>query len=144
MKQSCDCEHLRREIDDLRYEQQQREEREQYLRDKERREREERRRAALPSNRLYNGEVSDFCEAMDCVIAACGREIVEPESDADRKCNQSLIELSEIAAACRDEYRAAMKMAEEALIAKWRESGDADKSNIADCLEGGDYSPLAI
>jgi hypothetical protein len=152
----CDCrkleqenERLKREERERRYEleaaQEARWERERRERMERDRQRQEEREAARPSNRLYRGDCESFEDAMNCLAAAARAEIVsDPQSDAERKCNAAMAAYEARAARCRLEYAAAIQAAEADLIRRWRAAGDATLEEIADCLESGDYSPLAI
>lgn len=108
------------------------------------------------SNRLYRGEVSDFQEAMDCVIAMCHQEKVrgvdgEGESLGD-DLNSSLDNYAEAARRCRTEYfqrvRVRLAAIEQELIGaladQWDATDNEDMQRIAACLRSGDYSDLAI
>lgn len=108
------------------------------------------------SNRLYRGDVSDFMEAMDCVVEMCHQEKAlgvdgEGESLGD-KLNTSLDSYAAAARRCRREYgdriRARIAAIEhelkQALSAEWDATGNEDMQLIASCLLADDYSDLAI
>jgi hypothetical protein len=144
-----------RELEDARYEAER-------LRDqleakerrdaREQREREERRkqerRERDPSNRLYNGDVRDFHEAVECHLACCQREITQllegdsPElRECTVKCNDAMREGIAKANSAREIYDRIVTDAKKNAVAAMREAG---LTEWADCVESGDYSSMAI
>lgn len=149
-RESCDA--VRRERDDLRHQvEQEREERER----RQRREREEheqqrleQRRRANPSNRLYNGEVSDFHEAVRCHVAACEQEVMSPDQDDDEEmrrtiesCNKTMGEAISRAYRANAIYDRITRETNERIAEALRTEGLDD---WADALSNGDYSRMAI
>lgn len=146
------CESVKRERDDLRFQlDAEREERERQQ-ERERREREqqriEARRRASPSNRLYNGEVADFDDAVRCHVAACQQEITSPAADDDEdmrqtieNCNQTLNKSIAQAHRARAIYDQIASETEKRIAEALRSESLNDWAN---CLESGDYSPMAV
>lgn len=146
------CESIKRERDDLRdqveTERHERERRQQCERDERDRQRAEARRRANPSNRLYNGEVADFDEAVNCHVAACQQEITSPDADDSEEmrksiehCNQSLTESMTRARRAQSVYDQITSETEKRIAEALRAEGLDD---WATCLESGDYSRMAI
>lgn len=146
------CETIKRERDDLQFQlDAEREERRRRQR-REHEEAEERRkeiqRRANPSNRLYNGEVVDFDEAVLCHVAACQREITSPAADdgegmreAIESCNRSMGESIAQAHRAQAIYDQITSETEKRIGEALRAEGLDD---WATCLESGDYSRMAI
>ena len=108
------------------------------------------------SNRLYRGEVSDFMEAMDCVVQMCRQEKAlgvdgQGESLGD-DLNSDLDSYAAAARKCRLDYfqRIRVRLHElerqlkEELAKEWVATGDEDMKRIGECLVAEDYSELAI
>jgi hypothetical protein len=125
------------------------------LRDRERERQEEQRRQAqesmqrrTPSNRLFNGEVTDFADAVRCHIAACEAEMTTlrpDEGEEMRKtiesCNQTMREAITRANQARQIYDRITAETETRIVEALQAAG---LTEFADCLESGDYSPMAI
>ena len=146
------CESIKRERDDLRYqldqERDDRERRERQEREQRDRQREEIRRRANPSNRLYNGEVEDFGEAVRCHVAACRQEITSPAPDDDEdmrrtieSCNKTMNESIAQAHRAKEIHDQITSETEQRIAEALRTEGLDD---WATCLESGDYSRMAI
>lgn len=146
------CEAVKRERDDLRdqldAERDRREREAQRERDERERQRAEFRRRANPSNRLYNGEVSDFGEAVRCHVAACQQEITSPDADDNEEmrrsiesCNKSMSESINQARRAQAIYDRITSETEKRIAEALRAE---DLDDWATCLESGDYSRMAI
>lgn len=105
-------------------------------------------RRCQPSNRLHNGDVTDFSDAVSCHISACQQEIDVPRPDDDEEmrrtiehCNTTMresISRAKQARALYDHITAETKTRiSEALT-------NAGLTDWAECLESGDYSSMAI
>ena len=105
-------------------------------------------RRRQPSNRLYNGEVTDFSEAVSCHISACQHEIDTPQFDDDEdmrrtieRCNTTMresISRARQASAIYEQITAETNIRiSQALI-------DVGLTDWAECLVAGDYSSMAI
>jgi hypothetical protein len=109
------------------------------------RQRKENRQRNDPSNRLYNGDVTDFREAVNCHVAACQREITPITDDADRelseKCNAAMREGIANANKAREIFDRITKETDARIIDELRAAG---LTEWADCLASGDYSSMAI
>ena len=150
MRSTCE-----RELEDARYEadrlrdQLERYERAERDREREREEqRKEQRRQNDPSNRLYNGDVTDFYDAVRCHISCLQREIThvlasdsEELQDCTRKCNETMREGMIAANKAREIYERVVTNARKNAAAEMRAAGLSD---WADCVESGDYSRMAI
>jgi hypothetical protein len=143
-----DLKRLREENDDLRYQLDERRRDE----DRAREQRDEERREALkrghPSNRLYNGEISNFREAIDAHIAALMLERNGwwvSDDEEGQKYRADFDDYIKAAEALRDEYDATVGAAERALFEKWAASEERSLAQTAGQSGlSGDYSPLAI
>lgn len=146
------CESVKRERDDLRYEleweREDRERRERQEREGRDRQREEMRWRANPSNRLYNGEVNDFGEAVRCHVAACWQEITSPAPDDDEhmrstieSCNKTMNESIAQAHRAKEIYDQITSETEQRIAEALRAE---DLDEWADALTSGDYSRMAI
>lgn len=141
--------YLRDEISHLRYEldeRRARDEREQY--EREQRQREERKRAH-PSNRLYNGEISNFREAIETHIAALRLERNSPYVDGDdeetRKYRADFDGYIAAAQALLTEYDATVGAAERALFERWAASPEGSLAQtVGKGALVGDYTGLAV
>jgi len=104
------------------------------------RERERQRRESHPSNRLYNGEVADFREAIRCQIAALE---IELRLSRQWDVKGSSIFQKSIADANRalEIYDRVMKDAEKQVVEELKKE---KLDEYADCLNSGDYTGLAI
>lgn len=152
-QQSCESlkrerDELKREVEEARYEAERESERRDRERQTQRQEREQERRRQLPSNRLYNGDVTDFEEAVQCHIAACEQEVAIPEPDDSdglrdtiTRCNQTMRESIGRAGRARAVYQRITAETEERITAALRDEG---LEEWATCLESGDYSSMAI
>ena len=100
------------------------------------------------SNRLYNGEVTDFSDAISCHISACEHEIETPQFDDDEdmrrtieRCNTTMresISRAKQASAIYEQITAETNLRiSQALI-------DLGLTDWAECLIAGDYSSMAI
>lgn len=153
-RETCDA--VKRERDDLRDqladERDRRERQEERDRDERERQRKERQRAMSPSNRLYNGDVSDFEEAARLHVMACESErdceSMKPTPDDDEKersvlagITANLNESIEKANRARAIYRQ-ITAETKTRIAEALRAEDLD--DWATCLESGDYSGMAI
>lgn len=142
----AEAEHHRYEAEELRRQEVEREM--ERVRD-ERRRRDQERRNLMPSNRLYNGEVSDFREAVKLHIAACQQELELPWPDDDEalskeiddKCNQALRDSVARAQQASAVYNRIMRSAEAEVLKALKSEGLED---WAECFETADYSTLAI
>lgn len=105
-------------------------------------------RRRQPSNRLYNGDVTTFSDAVSCHITACEHEIETawPDDDDDmrrtiERCNVTMresISRANQARAIYDQITAeTTKRISDALT-------HAGLTDWAECLETGDYSSMAI
>lgn len=142
-----EAESLRAELD----EQRRKEERE---RDERERERKERMRAMLPSNRLHNGEISDPVEAIRAHIASMEHEArlwvpARPDEDLPDYLKGDpwpawIAEAKE----CLKEYEGlvvkARRDAERALVTVWLAQGGEIRTPIANAIQSGDFTSLAI
>lgn len=146
------CETIKRERDDLQFqldrEREDRERRQQREREEREQQRIEQRRRANPSNRLYNGEVEDFGEAVRCHVAACRQEITSPAPDDDEdmrrtieSCNQTMNESIAQAHRAKEIYDQITSETESRIVEALRTE---DLDAWADALASGDYSRMAI
>jgi hypothetical protein len=113
-------------------------------------ERRERVRAMQPSNRLYNGLITNPREALEAHTASLEHEarlwVVELEEDAPEALKTDpwpawIAEAKE----CLREYDATVGAAQTALAARWKaEDADSLRHRLSECMTSGDYSPLAI
>jgi hypothetical protein len=105
-------------------------------------------RRRQPSNRLYNGDVTDFSDAVSCHISACEQEMQTPRPDDDddmrrtiERCNTTMresISRAKQAHAIYDQITAETKTRiSDALT-------NAGLTDWAECLNSGDYSSMAI
>lgn len=114
--------------------------------------------SSAASNRLYTGDVSDFCEAMRLIVRGMAAEKRDTEAynatlalDEQHWRQDTDLEDRYIAAAKKalaiyaEEVAAALKAAEARVLAKLRamQSDSTEMEQIADALESGEYSPLA-
>jgi len=136
-----DAEYYRGEAEQLR-------EREREREDERRRQAKEDMRRRLPTNRLYHGDVTDFSEAVGCHIAACQNEITSPHPGDDddmirtiEHCNQSMSESIAQANKARQIYDQITAETETRIVEALTSAG---LTEWAECLESGDYSPMAI
>ena len=140
---------LRRELDDQRYQAELKAE--QGYRERERR-RKERQRAMSPSNRLYNGGVSDFKEATRLHVMACESErdceSMKPTPDDDERersilagITANLNESIEKAKRAQAIYTKITEETNARVVEALKADGLEDWAN---CLESGDYSSMAI
>lgn len=140
---------LRRELDDQRHEAERKSDQEYRERERQRKERE---RAMSPSNRLYNGEVSDFEEATRLHVMACESErdcgSMKPTPDDDDKeravlagITANLNESIEQASRARAIYHKITEETKARIVEALTAEGLDD---WATCLESGDYSSMAI
>lgn len=147
-----ECDRLKRDLEDIRYQQELESERQyrEQVREREnrQREREEARRRAMPSNRLYHGEVTDFREAVRCHVAACEQEIVSPLADDDEemrrtveRCNKTMSESILRAQKAGETYDRITRETHARIAEALRAAG---LEEWATCLESGDYSSMAI
>lgn len=142
---------LREAKDDAEYYRNQTEELQQRERDRadeRRRQTKEDMRRRLPTNRLYHGDVTDFSEAVGCHIAACENEITSPQPDDDESmrktiehCNQTMSESIAQANKARQIYDQITAETEARIVEALTTAG---LTEWAECLESGDYSPMAI
>ena len=105
-------------------------------------------RRRQPSNRLYNGDVTDFSEAVSCHISACEQEIEIPRSDDDEdmrktieRCNTTMRESITRARQARTIYE---QITTETNLRISEALTDAGLTEWAECLIAGDYSSMAI
>lgn len=146
---------LRYENERLEHELRERKEREAREYDQRERERKERFRAMLPSNRLYNGEITDADEAMQAHINALHHEdhgFVHDDDDEQGKrfaaewkgyiasAQATYKEYRERVAAAREAFQAA----ERAIFEDFAKSEDSTRKNIGEAGLSGDWSRLAI
>lgn len=119
--------------------------RRQMARDKDDREeqRKEEHRRAHPSNQLYNGEVTDFREAVQLRIAALSGEIIPPAADDPPelkecmlKCNDSMREGIMEAQRAKEVYERIMASIEGQIVEALRQE---NLKHWVDCLSSGDY-----
>jgi hypothetical protein len=136
-----EAERYRRDVDDLRRRESEREKERDRQRDTERRQRD-------PSNRLYNGDVGDFSDAIRCHIACLQREIVSENPGEEpglreltKRTNATMREAISSANRACNIYDAVMRDAQSRVVADLRAAGLDD---WADCLESGDYSSMAV
>lgn len=137
------------ENDRLRWEAEDRRREENRRADEQERERVEARRRRSPSNRLYNGEISNFREAIDAHIAALRHERNSPyaagEDEDDVKFRADFDGYIKAAEELRAEYDATVGQAERALFTRWGRMADGSLPQVVgQCGLSGDYSPLAI
>ena len=106
------------------------------------------RRRRQPSNRLYNGDVTDFSDAVSCHISACEHEIESPRVDDDEdmrrtieRCNTTMRESISRAKQASAIYE---QITAETHIRISQALTDAGLSDWAECLVTGDYSSMAI
>ena len=108
-----------------------------------------------PSNTLYGGGVDDFLVAMDLVIAECAAEMAWETGDTkiDEQTSREFNAFKSAALAARDMWRAqfgdisSTDIEEEEIerfVATLREQNGKYFDEIADALEAGDYTGLAI
>ncbi len=105
-------------------------------------------RRRVPSNRLYNGDVTDFSDAVSCHISACEHEIETPRSDDDEemrrtieRCNTTMKESIRRANHARAIYAQITAETKTRISEALTNAGLTD---WAECLESGDYSSMAI
>jgi|SRR5579859_1212330 len=101
-----------------------------------------------PANRLYNGEAQTFEDAMRLVIAQC-----TPTQD-DNEATKELFRVYRVAARTALEIYEQCERDEERTVSNLRQLTEDDKlltspviehlREIAECIEEGDYTPLAI
>lgn len=107
--------------------------------------RKERINAMLPSNRLYNGDVSDFLSAMEAVEAEYLQEANAIEGEKLEGCDtaefRSVAALAQTAAGI---YRTHLQEMHAVVATQLRATGSEDMARFADALESGDYSGLAL
>lgn len=106
-----------------------------------------------PSNRLYNGDVRTFREAIRTVEAACDfeRHISEaynaslgPDEQHERCPEDIFDDFKAVARQALAIYEREVGEAEQRAIAAMRATGNEDLRRFAACLESGEYSDLAI
>ncbi len=136
-----DAERYQRDLEDMRRRDRQRDE------ERERQRKEDRRRRD-PSNRLYNGDIGDFREAVQAHTACLRREIVPCSPDhvgemreLDERCNESMRNGIKDAELAERIYCDTLRAATAQAVKNLR---DAKLDLFADCLEDGDYSRLAV
>lgn len=134
-----------RQLQDEIYERDRQREREA---DERERQREQDRRANHPSNRLYNGLVRDFREAVRLHIHLLEGERAFEEREFSEEERQQFgaparwAEWIDTANRCLAEFDAAVGEAERQLAAKWQ--ADEATKQFGDALAAHDYSGLAI
>lgn len=113
-----------------------------------RREAKDAMRRGQPSNRLYHGDVTDFSDAVNCHITACQHEIEIPRPDDDEdmrrtieRCNTTMTESITRAKQARHIYD---QITAETRTRIAEALKNASLTDWAECLETGDYSPMAI
>lgn len=104
-----------------------------------------------PSNRLYHGEVTTFFTACREMVAQYRQEAQWirtkycrdfPEDGA-----QGLAEMQGYITTveqCREEYAAALRQMEQDLAVQWAQREDEISQGLAEALQTGDYSRLAL
>lgn len=123
--------------------------------------------AEHPSNKLYRGEAETFQQAMALVVRECeyeiarGGNVVEFDAHPDRyrpltpaerehytrddeQTRASFETYRDAARRALEIYRKHLDAAERAAVAEMRATGGDDMQMIADALEAGEYSGLAI
>ena len=105
-------------------------------------------RRRQPSNRLYNGDVTTFSDAVSCQITACEQEIepVWPDDDdvlrrTIERCNGTMRESISRANQARAIYDQIMAETTNRISDALTHAGLTD---WAECLDTGDYSSMAI
>src|SRR5437868_13228727 len=154
MRTPMNCERKLREAQDeaeqsrreLELERDHRRRESQRQQDERERERKESRRRNDPSNRLYNGDVSDFREAVACHTACLARELSASDGEVfdkelNERCNQTTRERIAAANKALEIYNTITAEALNRAAVALREAGLID---WADCLEQEDYSPMAV
>ena len=113
-----------------------------------RREAKDAMRRGQPSNRLYHGDVTDFSDAVNCHITACQHEIEIPRPDDDEdmrrtieRCNTTMTESITRAKQARHIYD---QITAETRTRISEALTNAGLTDWAECLDTGDYSPMAI
>ena len=104
-----------------------------------------------PSNRLFHGEIDNFSAAAKEMIAQYREEArwintkykaVDPEDAA-----KGLAEMERYIIAveqCRKEYAEALQQMEQELIDRWGTSTEEIPQMLAEALQTGDFSRLAL
>ena len=105
-------------------------------------------RRRQPSNCLYNGEITDFSDAVSCYISACEHEIETPQFVDDEgmrrtieRCNTTMRESISRAKQASAIYK---QITAETNIRISQALTDAGLTEWAECLVAGDYSSMAI
>jgi len=105
-------------------------------------------RRRQPSNRLYNGDVTDFSDAVGCHIAACEHEIEAPRCDDDedmrRTIERSNTTMRESISRAKQASAIYEQITKENNIQISHALTDAGLTDWAECLVAGDYSSMAI
>ena len=105
-------------------------------------------RRRRPSNRLYNGDVTDFSDAISCHISACEHEIEIPRFDDDEDMRRTIescnTTMRESISRARQAHAIYERIIAETNIRISQALTDAGLTDWAECLVAGDYSSMAI
>ena len=105
-------------------------------------------RRRQPSNRLYNGEVTEFSDAVSCHISACEHELETPrfddEEDMRRTIERSNTTMRESISRAKQASAIYEQITKEHDIRISQALTDAGLTDWAECLVAGDYSSMAI